>query len=181
MIKDSEEKQVASTGATRSSSKGRGRPSLLPFDALMELAIHFEEGAEVHAPRGWEKGLPLSWYLDSMFRHLTGIMMGDTSESHERAYAWNAVCFLATWVRIKNGTLPAELDDLPHHVASGGDVVLREQEERMRRPLPDHDREKNVRIWIEKIAKHDSPEYRSSAFTGLLEIVTGGKPLAIPS
>lgn len=118
MIKDSKEKQVASTGATRSSGEGRGTPSLLPFDALMELAKHFEEGAKTHAPRNWEKGLPLSWYIDSMFRHTAAVMAGKTDESHERAMAWNAVCFLATWIRIKNGSLPAELDDLPHHVAS---------------------------------------------------------------
>ncbi len=118
MIKDSEEKQETSTGASRSGGKGRGKPSLLPFDALMELAIHFEEGAEVHLPRNWEKGIPLSWYVDSAFRHLAAIMQGKTDESHERAFAWNAVCFLATWVRIKNGTLPAKLDDLPHRVAS---------------------------------------------------------------
>ncbi len=119
MIEDNGEKQTASTGASRSGGKGRGLPSLLPFDALMELAIHFEEGSIVHAPRNWEKGLPLSWYIDSLFRHLTDIMMGKTNESHHRAFAWNAVCFLATWVRIQRGELPAELDDLPHHIASG--------------------------------------------------------------
>ena len=117
MIKDSAKKKAV-TGASRSGGKGRGTPSLLPFDAMMELAKHFEEGAEIHAPRNWEKGLPLSWYVDSMFRHLADVMAGKTDESHERAMAWNAVCFLATWKRIENGTLPAELDDLPHHVAS---------------------------------------------------------------
>lgn len=118
MIKDPGKKQVASTGASRSCARGRGKPSLLPFDALMELAKHFEEGAKTYAPRNWEKGLPLSWFLDSHFRHLTSVMMGETDESHATAMTWNMVCFLATWLRIENGTLPAELDDLPHHVAS---------------------------------------------------------------
>lgn len=122
VIKDSGEhkEEGTGTGAVRSSGEGRGRPSLLPFDALMEVSIHFEEGAAKYDDRNWEKGLKLSRYLDSMLRHVTDITMGDTSESHERAIAWNALCFLATWKRIENGTLPAELDDLPHRVASGG-------------------------------------------------------------
>lgn len=120
MIKDSGEhkEEGTGTGAVRSSGEGRGRPSLLPFDALMEVSVHFEEGAAKYDDRNWEKGLKLSRYLDSMLRHVTDITMGDTSESHERAIAWNALCFLATWKRIQNGTLPAGLDDLPHHVAS---------------------------------------------------------------
>ena len=139
MIKDSGEKQVACTGASRSSRKGRGTASLLPFDAMMELAKHFQEGAEIHAPRTWEQGLPLSWYVDSTISHLAAIMAGETDESHERAFAWNAVCFLATWKRIENGTLPAELDDLPHHVASrsvmSSDYMSPDYMERMKRAI----------------------------------------------
>lgn len=102
------------TGAIRSSNEGKGQPSLLPFDALVELSKHFEEGAKHYAPRNWEKGIPLSRYVDSMFRHLSAIMDGDNSEPHHRAMAWNAICFLATWIRIEQGKLPTDLCDLPN-------------------------------------------------------------------
>ena len=39
--------------------------------------------------------------------------MGMTDEPHARAFTWNALVYLATKLRIENGLLPAELDDMP--------------------------------------------------------------------
>lgn len=102
------------TGAIRQETSGRGLPSLLPFDALIELSKLFEAGAHKYAPRNWEKGIPLSRYIDSQFRHTSKIMEGDLSEPHVTQNAWNAVCLLATHLRIRDGKLPPELNDLPN-------------------------------------------------------------------
>lgn len=112
---ESGERRQFSTGATRQAAAGKGRPSLFPADAYIEICKHFEVGGISHGDRNWEKGLPISCYIDSLERHIAALKMNKTDERHDRAIAWNAVCLLATIVRIQNGLLPKELDDLPKY------------------------------------------------------------------
>jgi len=106
-------KREAASGAVRNNREGKGRYDLLPPRALHEVAVHFEGGATQHGDRNWEKGQPLSWFLDSAMRHSFQALAGDTTENHPAAAAWNWLCFMETKARIKAGLLPAELDDLP--------------------------------------------------------------------
>ncbi len=106
------EKRVFSTGAKKQAAKGKGTPVLVPGDAIIDVAIHFEQGAEVHGPRNWEKGIPLSELLNSLERHLQQEKLGMTDELHARALAWNAIVYLATKLRIERGQLPDSLDDM---------------------------------------------------------------------
>ena len=101
------------TGSKRNSRAGKGRFDLLPPRAMSEVAIHFEGGASRFGDRNWEKGQPLSWFLDSALRHAFAVLEGKTDENHAAAAAWNHLCFIETRARIKAGLLPAELDDLP--------------------------------------------------------------------
>ena len=110
------ERRKFSTGATKQASSGKGRPSLVPGDAILEVSKHSEEGATIHGERNWEKGIPLSVWLDSAERHLQQLKMGMTDEPHARAFAWNALVYLATKLRIEKGLLPAELDDMPKYL-----------------------------------------------------------------
>jgi len=110
--KETGEKREFSTGAKRQAAAGKGTPVLFPGDAYLEVCKHFEEGAIHYSGRNWEKGLPLSTFIDSIERHIAQEKMGLTDESHDRAIAWNGICYLATKLRIKAGILPAELDDL---------------------------------------------------------------------
>ncbi len=110
---ESGKKREFSTGASKQAATGKGRPSLVPGDAILEVSKHFEQGVPVHGERNWEKGIPLSVWLDSLERHLQQLKMGMTDEPHARALVWNALVYLATKLRIENGLLPAELDDMP--------------------------------------------------------------------
>lgn len=112
-ILDSGDRSRFSTGAVRDIQEGKGRLDLLPVDAILEVAQHFEEGCLKYGDRNWEKGIPLSRYLDSALRHTLKILRGDTDENHERAAVWNLLCYLQTKHWIKSGTLPTSLDDLP--------------------------------------------------------------------
>jgi len=107
------ERRKFSTGAEKQASAGKGTPVLVPGDAVIDVSKHFENGAVVHGDRNWEKGIPLSEILNSLERHLQQEKMGMTDEPHARALAWNALVYLATKIRIENGLLPAELDDMP--------------------------------------------------------------------
>jgi len=123
-IKPSDINTEFSTGAVRGDSTGRGQFSLMPFDALLELAKLFEAGALKYAARNWEKGIPLSKFLDSEFRHTERLLAGDTSEPHAVQRAWNSLCFLATYLRIGRGQLPAELNDLPLVPVPGHEISM---------------------------------------------------------
>ncbi len=101
------------TGSVRDSRAGKGRYDLLPPRAILEVAQRFEMGADSYGDRNWEKGQPLSAYLDSGIRHAFNVLEGKTDENHAAAAAWNMLAFLETRARIAAGLLPAELDDLP--------------------------------------------------------------------
>lgn len=63
---------------------------------LLEVAIHFEEGAKKYGENNWQKGLPASCYVDSAVRHYLKYLRGDTDERHDRAFAWNLMCCIWT-------------------------------------------------------------------------------------
>jgi len=109
-IKDSGRREVFSTGAVRDASGSmKGAFHLVPFDIEMELAIHYEAGAEKYLPRNWEKGIPLHKYYDSNRRHSAKAFWGWDDESHEMAAAWNIFGFRWTYKRIVEGKLPMSL------------------------------------------------------------------------
>ena len=60
--------------------------------ALLELSIHFEEGAKKYGDNNWQKGIPVSCYIDSAVRHYLKYCRGDNDERHDRAFMWNIVC-----------------------------------------------------------------------------------------
>lgn len=63
---------------------------------LLEVAKHMEEGAKKYGERNWEKGLPVSCYIDSAVRHYLKWCRGDDDEPHDRAFFWNMLCCLWT-------------------------------------------------------------------------------------
>ncbi len=110
---ESGEKREFSTGAKSQASSGKGTPVLVPGDAIIDIAKLFEKGAILYSARNWEKGIPLSEILNSLERHLQQEKMGQIDENHARAIAWRAMIYLATKLRIAEGMLPAELNDMP--------------------------------------------------------------------
>jgi hypothetical protein len=112
-LKDSGKRRGFSTGSVRDVRDGKGRYDLLPPHALFLVARQFEEGAKKYGNRNWEKGQPLSVYLDSAIRHGFNHLQGKRDERHDVAAAWNWLAFIDTRARIDAGLLPSELDDLP--------------------------------------------------------------------
>ena len=73
------------------------------FDAswatmLLEVSIHFEEGAKKYGERNWEKGIPTQRYIDSAVRHYLKWLRGDDDERHDRAFCWNIICCIWTCI-----------------------------------------------------------------------------------
>ena len=99
------------TGALKEDAR-KGNPHLIPTSALKMLAQRFQDGADKYGARNWEKGHPLSNYIDSLYRHLWQFMDGETDEDHLAAVLWNAVALADTYTKINNGDLPQTLNDL---------------------------------------------------------------------
>lgn len=110
--KDSGEREVFVTGSQRDTRQGKGRFDLIPAYPIKRLAQLYERGAIKYGDRNWEKGQALSRYLDSAERHLNDWKEGDRSEDHLIACVWNCIAYVWTEQAIKDGRLPAELNDI---------------------------------------------------------------------
>lgn len=115
-VKDSGKREEFETGSRRDTREGKGRFDLIsPFVSERD-AKHLENGARKYGDRNWEKGQPLSRYMDSALRHLNKFLMGHRDEDHLAAARWNIAALMHTQHMIALGNLPAELDDLPNWV-----------------------------------------------------------------
>lgn len=63
---------------------------------ILEVAIHFEEGAKKYGENNWQKGIPVQRYIDSAVRHYLKWLRGDKDEPHDRAFVWNIMCAIWT-------------------------------------------------------------------------------------
>lgn len=112
VTKTSGERRVFATGSVRDKREGKGRYDLLPAYPIRRLARLYERGAANYGDRNWEKGQPLSGYIECAGRHFFDFLDGDRSEDHLTACVWNIFAFLATERWIRRGKLPKELDDM---------------------------------------------------------------------
>jgi len=144
-IKDSGTRRNFDSGAVRDAETGKGRFDLIPPVALELLAKHFEAGALKYDARNWEKGMPLSQFLDSALRHINKYRDGQRDEPHIVAAFWNLAAFLHTREMVNRGILPEELDDLPKYKKSNPQnlphdpreaAMLRQQKFGIGFPLP---------------------------------------------
>jgi len=102
------------SGARKESNLGKGRYDLIPPSALRRLAMRYHVGVEKYGERNWEKGLLFSRYVDSGIRHFIQYLLGDTTEDHLAAVAWNVFALMASEHMIELGELPDSIDDIPH-------------------------------------------------------------------
>lgn len=66
------------------------------YDAMLEVSVHFEEGAKKYGENNWQKGIPIHCYIDSAVRHYLKFLRGDNDERHDRAFMWNIICCIWT-------------------------------------------------------------------------------------
>lgn len=68
---------------------------------MLEVSIHFEQGAKKYGEYNWQKGIPVNCYIDSAIRHFLKFLRGDEDEPHDRAFVWNIMCCI--WEVMHNG------------------------------------------------------------------------------
>lgn len=64
--------------------------------SLLELSIHYQEGAAKYGDNNWQKGLPVSRYISSAIRHYVEYRRGDKNEPHQRSFVWNLTAIIWT-------------------------------------------------------------------------------------
>jgi Domain of unknown function (DUF5664) len=94
VVKDSGKREKHKTGAVRDMRIGKGRFDLITPFGLKRLALVYERGAVKYELRNWEKGMPLSRFLDSAIRHINDYRTGDREEDHLAQAAWNLFCVI---------------------------------------------------------------------------------------
>ena len=65
---------------------------------FLEVAKHFEEGCRKYGENNWRKGIPAHCYIDSAVRHYLKWLRGDKDEPHDRAFIWNILCCIWTFI-----------------------------------------------------------------------------------
>lgn len=123
-VQDSGKRQEFNTGSVRDTNEGKPRYDLIPPISLYRLAMHFANGAKKYGDRNWEKGQPLSRYIESLERHLQKAKVGLLDEDHWSAIVWNAMAFIHTQTMIQTGELPDTLNDLPHYSIEIQNILL---------------------------------------------------------
>lgn len=88
-IKDSGERRQFNTGAVRDMADGKGDMVSVPWESILRLSKHYENGAKKYDRFNYRKGIPVSSFIDSAFRHLAKYQCGWDDEDHLAAAAFN--------------------------------------------------------------------------------------------
>lgn len=62
------------------------------YTMMLDVAVHYEQGAKKYGPSNWRKSIPTWCYIDSALRHYIKWRRGDQDEAHHRAIIWNLMC-----------------------------------------------------------------------------------------
>jgi hypothetical protein len=88
-LKDSGERRAWETGAVRDMAEGKGDMFSLPAAAIIRLSKHYEQGAKKYGRLNYQKGIPISAFMDSALRHIFKYLDGWSDEDHLSAAAFN--------------------------------------------------------------------------------------------
>jgi hypothetical protein len=114
-IHDSDTRDHFVTGAVRDSTEGKSRPDLISPFAMERLGKWLRLGAKKYSERNWEKGIPVSRCVASLYRHLLKFQQGQTDEDHIAAILCNAMFIAHTQEMVERGVLPKSLLDMPNY------------------------------------------------------------------
>ena len=106
-IKDSGTRREFETGAVRDMAEGKGDMASIPWESILRLSRHYENGSKKYNRWNFRKGIPVSSFIDSACRHLAKYQCGEDDEDHLSAAAFNILGAM-----LMENTMP-EMQDLP--------------------------------------------------------------------
>lgn len=123
ITKEAADRELFGSGAVRGSRRGKGRYDLFSPLAEKRVADVNERGGRIYGDRNYEKGIPISRFIDSARRHLTQYMEGLRDEDHLAQSIWNLQAALHTDEAVRRGLLPEELADTPDYTVPRGRIM----------------------------------------------------------
>ena len=72
-------------------AEGKGDMFSLPAAAIIRLSKHYEQGAKKYTRLNYQKGIPVSAFMDSALRHIFKYLDGWDDEDHLSAAAFNVL------------------------------------------------------------------------------------------
>ena len=112
---DSGRRQSFASGAIRDTADDKPRPDLISPFAIERLGEWLRLGARKYEERNWEKGMPVSRCVASLYRHLMYYHQGHRNEDHLAAILFNAMAIIHYEEMVKRGMLPLDLLDMPDY------------------------------------------------------------------
>ena len=91
MLEDYGQRHEFKTGALRDAHEGKGDMYSLPAAAVLRLSKHYEQGATKYGRLNYQKGIPVSSFMDSALRHIFKYLDGWDDEDHLAAAAFNVL------------------------------------------------------------------------------------------
>ena len=88
-IHDSGQRREFDSGAVRDMAAGKGLMVVMPAAALLRLSKHYEHGADKYGRWNYNRGVPVSSFMDSALRHIMKYLDGWDDEDHLAAAAFN--------------------------------------------------------------------------------------------
>ena len=106
-IIDSGERTEFPTGSVRDMHDGKGDMVSIPWESILRLSKHYENGAKKYQRWNFRRGIPVSSFIDSAYRHLAKYQCGMDDEDHLAAAAFNVLGAM-----LMENTMP-DMNDLP--------------------------------------------------------------------
>jgi len=113
IIRDSGQRQAFAGGAVRDTHGDKPRPDLISPFFLNRLGAWLALGAHKYGERNWEKGIPSSRCLASLWRHLLAWQRGEADEDHLSAAAFNLMAIIHNEETTRQGLLAPQFHDPP--------------------------------------------------------------------
>jgi len=114
-MNDSKKRQTFASGAVRDTDNDKPRPDLISPFMLERLGRWMKAGMEKYGENNWQKGIPVSRCVASLYRHLMYYMQGDRSEDHLMGIIANAAFVAHYEEMVRRGVLPPSLLDMPKY------------------------------------------------------------------
>ena len=114
-IKDTGKRTQFHTGAVRDTGENKGDFACMPAHALLRLAKLYEAGAAKYGRYNYQKGIPISSFIDSGIRHLFKYLAGENDEDHLASAAFNILGAM------EMEEVKPEMQDVPARMEVGDD------------------------------------------------------------
>ena len=122
-LKDSGSRREFSSGAVRDAEQYKGRFDLIPFWPMLAYSAILEAGAKKYHDRNWQKGMPISVYLNSALRHLYKYMNGMRDEPHLWQAMWNIAGAIHTQICVYLSLYPKEFGDVANDLGDPTELL----------------------------------------------------------